>query len=72
MYWLSAAGGQLSITAAYTYAAAKDISVYDYLQVIFAAVWGFLLFDQIPDIYSFFGYAVIFAAVIIRFIHNRR
>lgn len=69
---LSAAGGQLSITAAYTHAAAKDISVYDYLQVIFAAVWGFLLFDQVPDIYSFLGYAVIFAAVIIRFIHNRR
>ncbi len=69
---LSAAGGQLSITAAYTHAAAKDISVYDYLQVIFAAVWGFLLFDQIPDVYSFLGYAVIFVAVIIRFIHNRR
>ncbi len=69
---LAAAGGQLSITAAYTHAAAKDISVYDYLQVIFAAIWGFLLFDQIPDVYSFLGYAVIFAAVIIRFIHNRR
>ena len=38
---LAATGGQLSITAAYTYAPAKEISVYDYTQVIFAAIWGF-------------------------------
>ena len=43
----AATGGQLSITAAYTYAPAKEISVYDYTQVIFAAVWGFFFFK--PD-----------------------
>lgn len=69
---LSATGGQLCITAAYTHAAAKDISVYDYLQVVFAAVWGFFFFGQIPDMFSFLGYLVIFAAVLIRFLHNKR
>lgn len=69
---LSAAGGQLSITAAYSYAPAKEISVFDYTQVLFAAAWGFFLFDQIPDIFSFIGYIVILIAVLLRFLYNQR
>ena len=38
---IAGAGGQFAITAAYTYAPARDISVYDYTQVIFSAVLGF-------------------------------
>lgn len=38
---LSAAGGQFSITAAYCYAPAREISVYDYSQIIFSAGLGF-------------------------------
>ena len=38
---LAASGGQFCVTAAYTYAPAKEISVYDYSQVIFAAILGF-------------------------------
>ena len=56
---LAAAGGQLSITAAYTYAPAKEISVYDYTQVIFAAIWGFFFFGQVPDVWSVVGYVII-------------
>ena len=52
---LSAAGGQFAITAAYSYAPAREISVYDYSQVIFAAVLGFLAFGQIPDLLSWMG-----------------
>ncbi len=68
---VAATGGQLSITAAYTHAPAKEISVYDYSQVIFAAIWGFFLFDQVPDIYSFIGYAVIIAAAVMKFVHGK-
>ena len=50
MAGLSAAGGQFSITAAYTYAPAREISVYDYSQIIFAAFLGFVVFGQVPDI----------------------
>ena len=67
----AATGGQLSITAAYTHAAAKEISVYDYTQVIFAAVWGFFFFEQIPDVYSFIGYAIIITAAVIKFLHGK-
>ena len=63
---LAATGGQLSITAAYTYAPAKEISVYDYTQVIFAAIWGFLFFGQIPDALSVIGYVIIIGAAVYR------
>jgi len=38
---LAAAGGQFGVTNAYFYAAPKDISVYDYTQIIFTALLGF-------------------------------
>ena len=58
------AGGQFSITAAYTFAPAREISVYDYTQVIFSAVLGWLLFGQLPDVWSFIGYAVIIGTAV--------
>ncbi|GFI37799.1 DMT family transporter [Lachnospiraceae bacterium 50-23] len=56
---LSAAGGQFAITAAYCYAPAREISVYDYSQIIFAAVLGFAAFGQVPDMLSWVGYGII-------------
>lgn len=47
---LAAAGGQFSITAAYFHAPAKEISVYDYSQILFSAAMGFIVFGQIPDV----------------------
>ncbi len=69
---LAAAGGQFTITAAYRYAPAKEISVYDYSQVIFSALMGFLLFGQIPDALSWIGYAVICGAAVAMFLYNDR
>ena len=66
------AGGQFSITAAYRFAPAREISVYDYTQVIFSAVLGFFLFDQIPDVWSFLGYAVIIGMAVMNFLYNCR
>ena len=65
---LAATGGQLSITAAYTHAPAREISIYDYSQILFAAIWGFLIFGQVPDILSVIGYVVIIGAAVFRFV----
>ena len=65
-----AAGGQFSITAAYCYAPAREISVYDYSQVIFSALLGFILFQDIPDVLSFVGYAIICGMAILTFWYN--
>ncbi|MEG0297029.1 MAG: DMT family transporter [Clostridium sp.] len=61
---------QFSLTAAYKYAPAKEVSIYDYTQIIFAAVLGFIVFDQIPDSYSIIGYAIIIGSGITMFIYN--
>lgn len=69
---LMAAGGQFSITAAYTYAPAKEISVYDYTQVIFAAVLGFMFLNQMPDFYSLIGYVIIIGIAFWNFIQQKK
>ena len=61
-----AAGGQLSITKAYTKAPAKEISVFDYTQVLFAALLGFFFLGQIPDILSVIGYVIIIGSAIFK------
>lgn len=69
---LFAAGGQYAVTAAYVFAPAREISVYDYSQIVFSAAFGLLLFDQIPDGYSAIGYVVILSASIVMFVYNNR
>ena len=67
---LAAAGGQFTITAAYLRAPAREISVYDYSQILFASGLGFVLFGQIPDLWSVAGYAVIVGAAVALFWYN--
>ena len=67
---ICAAAGQFTVTQAYAKAPAKDISVFDYSQVLFAAILGFLFLNQIPDIYSIIGYIIIIGAAIIKWIHR--
>ena len=69
---ISACIGQTGITKAYMYAPAKEISVYDYTQVFFAAILGFFIFDEIPDKFSFIGYFLIISAGVSMFLYNRR
>ena len=64
------AGGQFTITAAYCCAPAKEISVYDYSQIIFATAFGLVFFQEIPDGWSFLGYAVILLAAVGMFWYN--
>ena len=61
---LAAAGGQFCITAAYRLAPAKEIAVFDYAQVLFAAILGFLFLNQIPKVLSMIGYIVIIGAAV--------
>lgn len=69
---LSAAVGQFCITAAYSYAPAKEVSIYDYSQIIFSAAIGFFVMGQLPDWLSVVGYVVIIAAAFAMFRYNNR
>lgn len=72
MVGVSAAGGQIFITKAYTKAPAKEISVFDYTQVLFAALLGFVFFGQIPDWMSLVGYLIIIGSAIFKWNYLRK
>ncbi|MCC8074136.1 MAG: DMT family transporter [Clostridiales bacterium] len=70
---MCAAGGQFSITAAYTFAPSREISIYDYSNVIFTAISGyFFLGGQVPDLWSFVGYIIICGVAVWMFIYNNK
>ena len=69
---VAAAGGQFSITKAYTKAPARDISIFDYTQVLFAALLGFIFLDQIPDILSLIGYVIIIGSAVFKWAYIRK
>ena len=67
LLWLLLAGvaatcGQFFITAAYRHAPAKEIAVFDYAQVLFAAVLGYFVLSQVPTVLSIVGYVIILGA----------
>lgn len=66
MAGLSAALGQFSITSAYRFAPAKKLSVFDYTQVLFAALWGFVFLGEIPLPSSIAGYVLIIGVAFAR------
>lgn len=67
---LSATVGQFGITSAYKYAPAKEISVFDYTQVIFAAILGMLFLGELPEVMSFIGYVIIIGVAVLRWRYN--
>ncbi len=67
---LSAAGGQFMITLAYKNAPSKEISVYDFSQIIFSAMFGFIIFAQVPDILSVIGYVIIVSMAVLSFLYT--
>ncbi len=72
MAGVCAAGGQFTITAAYYHAPASKISIFDFSQIIFSTVFGFVLFAQKPDIYSILGYITIVSMAAANFLWNEK
>lgn len=62
---------QFALTSAYKHAPAREISIYDYSQILFSAAIGFIVFNQIPDSFSLLGYIIIIGSSIYMFITNK-
>ena len=60
-----AAIGQFGITAAYRFAAPREIAVFDYSNVVFTAIFGWFLFHQTPDLWSGLGILAILGAALL-------
>ena len=68
---IAATAGQFCVTRAYIHAPAKEISVFDYSQIIFSAMLGFFVLGQVPDLYSVIGYVIICSMGVWMFFNNR-
>ncbi|MBO7482822.1 MAG: DMT family transporter [Kiritimatiellae bacterium] len=56
---VGAAIGQFGVTAAYRFAAPREVAVFDYTNVIFTSLFGFAFFSQVPDLLSVAGFGLI-------------
>ena len=68
----AASGGQFSITAAYTHAPAKDISIFDYMQIVFSSLMGILVLGEVPVLLSIIGYIIIIGSSLAMFFIRRK
>jgi len=67
-----AAIGQFTLTSAYKYAPAGEVSIYNYTSIVFSALIGFIVWSEIPDFLSIIGTLLIIFAGIFIFVYNNR
>jgi len=70
LFFLIAAGvlaniSQIFMSHAYRLAPAGQIAPVNYMAIIFAGIWGFLLWNEIPDFYSLIGFVFILLAIVL-------
>lgn len=63
--------GQFGVTYAYKFAPSKEISIFDYSNIIFSALISLFLFGMLPDYLSIIGYIIIFIASLYMFLFNK-
>jgi drug/metabolite transporter (DMT)-like permease len=55
--------GQLALTQSLRLAETHVVTPFDFLRLVFVSILGFLIFDQVPDIYVWLGGTMIFTSV---------
>ncbi|MEB3793222.1 DMT family transporter [Acinetobacter sp. IK40] len=70
LFFLVAAGvlanvSQIFMSHAYRLAPAGQIAPVNYIAIIFAGIWGFLLWNEVPDLYSVIGFGIILLAILL-------
>lgn len=68
---LSATVGQFGTTLAYKFAPARDISIFNYFNVVFVALLAIPILDETPDVLSLVGYLIIFIAAYAMFRYKK-
>lgn len=66
-----AAFGQFGLTIAYSFAPAREISIFFYSTIIFTALLSIFILNEVPDMMSVIGYFIIFGASYYMFMKNR-
>lgn len=64
--------GQFTLTSAYRYAPAAEVSIYDYTSIVFSAIIGFIVWSELPDYLSIIGTLLIITSAIFTYFYNRK
>lgn len=56
---------QLFMSYAYSLAPASQIGPMNYIAIIFAGIWGYLFWQEIPDMYALIGFGIIILAIVL-------
>lgn len=59
--------GQIGLAYAYRYSLAGEVSIYQYLNIIFSVIIGFIIWREIPDFLSILGGIIILAAALFNY-----
>ncbi len=59
---IAATSGQLLMTRAYAHAPAARVGPFMYLTVVFAAIFGWMIWTEVPDLLSFIGATLVIVA----------
>jgi drug/metabolite transporter (DMT)-like permease len=54
-----AAIAQFTLTYSYKYAPASEVAIYNYTNIVFSAILGLLIWNEVPDYLSVVGGAII-------------
>lgn len=77
LFFLCAVGvfaglGQLFLTNSYKLAQANKVSIFQYLNIFFAGLYGILFWGEFPDIYSLFGIVIVVGSSLVSYRMNRK
>jgi drug/metabolite transporter (DMT)-like permease len=67
-----AAAGTVLLSHAYRIAEANYVAPFEYSALIWAASWGFVVFNEVPDVYTYAGAALIVGAGLYMLFSGRR
>ncbi len=56
---------QIFMSRAYSLAPAGQIGPVNYIAIIFAGIWGFLFWQELPDLSSLLGFGLILIAILL-------
>lgn len=67
---ITSAIGQFGLTISYQYANASDVSIFNYLGIVFVVILGKIVLNETVSFYSLIGIALIFSMSLISYISN--
>jgi drug/metabolite transporter (DMT)-like permease len=69
---ITAAIAQLCMTISYKYSPANKVAIYDYLNIIFSAALGFIIWSEFPDLLSIFGGVIIVLTAFSLYVYDNK